>query len=179
MGLSTVVGIWRGIMPRKTYEESPGCSLKMPTLHRMCLAWEYFWVDALFNPWSWHGRPSENHRLREIVSTLPFQSWHLASNFHSYQHERNKSAVLFEGWICNCVPKKIWRLKQIPAAFMYGYVHYKNNNLSSSVVIIIVICALSLLPLGLVIHQKLTQSWQHSTNLTLLCFRFFSSINNL
>lgn len=108
IGLSTVVGIWRGIMPKNTCEE------KMPTLHRMCSAGEYFWVDALPNPWSWHGRPSENHRLSEIFSTLPFQSWHRASNFHSYQNERNKFAVLFEGWIFNCVPKKMWRFKQIP-----------------------------------------------------------------
>lgn len=59
------------------------------------------------------------------------------------------------------------------SAFMYGYVHCKNNNSSSSVVIIIVICALSSLPLGLNDTSKLTKSWQHSTNLTVLCFRFF------
>lgn len=159
IGLSTVVGIWREIMPRKTCEVSPGCPLKMPTLHRMCLAGEYFWVDALPNPWSWHGRPSDNHRLREIFSTLPFQSWHRTSNFHSYQHERNKSGVLFEGWIFNSVPKKMWRFKQIlVCVHMYEYVHFKNNNSGSSAVIIIVICALTRLPPRLTSDTSKTNS---------------------
>lgn len=63
------------------------------------------------------------------------------------------------------------------SAFMYRYVHYKNNNSGSSVVIIIVIFVPYHVNNNTLVllctNVLLTQSWQHSTNLTLLCFRFF------